>query len=139
MGTNYYLHLNECPTCQRPEDSWHIGKSSWGWCFSLNTHPEHGINTLDDWQREWAVWGRVIRDEYDEMVPAAELLETITKRFRKVEDPNQPPSGYRDWNEFYRRNYAEPGPSGLLRHVVDGRHCIGHGDGTYDLMRGEFS
>jgi hypothetical protein len=36
-------------------------------------------------------------------------------------------------------NYSERGPNFLLRHRVNGRHCIGHGPGTYDYIAGEFS
>jgi len=36
-------------------------------------------------------------------------------------------------------NQAEPGPDGLARHKVNDGHCIGHGEGTWDLIIGEFS
>ena len=36
--------------------------------------------------------------------------------------------------EWYRRNSAEPGPNGLVRHLLDGSHCIAHGVETYDLI-----
>lgn len=39
---------------------------------------------------------------------------------------------------FLASNHAEPGPNGLLRHKI-GPYCLGHGEGTWDLMPGEFS
>ena len=39
---------------------------------------------------------------------------------------------------WVQNHHAIPGPNGLLRHRI-GEHCIGHGDGTWDLIRGEFS
>ena len=36
-------------------------------------------------------------------------------------------------------NYAEPGPNGLVRAKINGVHCIGHGEGTWDYITGEFS
>ena len=47
--------------------------------------------------------------------------------------------GYDSWEEFHRRNNSEIGPNGLLRHKVTGNHCVGHGDGTYDYIKGVFS
>jgi hypothetical protein len=37
------------------------------------------------------------------------------------------------------KNHAELGPNGLLRSKVDDVHCIGHGEGTYDYIAGDFS
>ena len=113
MGTNYYLHKNPCDKCGRgdDEDRLHIGKSSAGWCFSLHVIPASGINTLDDWKREFEAGE--IRDEYGERFDATSLLVIITDR---------------DW----------PGNKNPKRHPID-NFCIGHGPGTYDYMVGEFS
>lgn len=132
MGTNYYLHLNQdpCPTCGHDiSEVLHIGKSSAGWCFSLNTHEERGIDSLKEWK---AIWPKgVVRDEYGRELTLTKMLEVITRRWR--DDPC-------DWTaDMYVRNHAVPGPNNLVRHMVDGSFCIAHGPGTYDLMRGEFS
>lgn len=112
MGTNYYLREDVCEHCGRGRGDLHIGKSSAGWCFSLNTHPYDGILSLDDWQHAWSQPKTAIYDEYGRQVSPDEMLRVITKRDH---------------------------PSGLRRHTVDGRHCIAHGEGTYDLLVGEFS
>lgn len=113
MGTNYFMSVNPCPCCGRAEEQLHIGKSSGGWVFSLNTHPENGITGLDDWQAAWV--NNPIKDEYGESISVAEMERIITAR-----------KPWKDGGE-------------LMRHTVDDNFCLAHGDGTYDLMRGEFS
>ncbi len=141
MGTNFYLHplVNVCQHCGRGDDAepLHIGKSSAGWCFALCVHPDHGIHSLDDWRMRWAGDGVVIRDEYGTDVSPADMDRIITgRRWRNKVDSWV---GYENEQAFHAENHSERGPNGLLRHRVDGRHCIAHGDGTWDVMRGEFS
>ena len=137
MGTNYYLYdladvTPPCPHCGRrdpPHDPLHIGKSSAGWCFSLHIIPEREIYSLDDWRREWSKPAREIRDEYGDVTPIAEMENTITNR-----SWNTPPT---DNPMFYVDNHAEPGPRNLMRHRIN-KYCIAHGEGTWDLVVGEF-
>ena len=129
MGTNYYFRDAVCPTCGR-SDELHIGKSSFGWCFSLHVYPEKGINDLPDWQKLWGKPGSEIRDEYEKLVAVEDMLERITQR----EGPT-----HRVDREWLDENHADPGPDGLVRHRIDGVRCIGHGTGTWDLEIGEFS
>lgn len=113
MGTNYYLHQKpDCECCGRPFEPLHIGKSSGGWAFALHVMPEDGISSLDDWRALWAADGAFIRNEYGERVSVEEMERTITARSH---------------------------PRGLLRHELDNRHCIGHGEGTWDYITGVFS
>ena len=35
MGCNYYLRYNKCECCNRSDELFHIGKSSYGWQFSF--------------------------------------------------------------------------------------------------------
>jgi hypothetical protein len=131
MGTNYYLEREICPHCGRSDEKLHIGKSSAGWCFSLHVDPDEGINNLADWQALWSAPDARIVDEYGREKSPDEMLSTITERGWPNRDRDFPP-------DFYRSNHAEPGPNNLLRHQI-GRYCVGHGDGTYDLIPGEFS
>ena len=131
MGTNYYIEASEpCECCGRPLEGQHIGKSSGGWCFSLHVDPDAGINDLPDWMARWSLPGARIVDEYGQTIEPDEMLEIILNR----EGPHSDHRGAK----FYAENIAEAGPKGLLRHRV-GRFCVGHGDGTYDLIPGEFS
>lgn len=124
MGTNYYVKILD-------KEPLHLGKSSGGWCFSLHVYPEDGINTLDDWKSIFCDPYTLIKDEYGHRITPRELLQWITQRgWQSLDALTQ---------EFFDLNHAEPGPNGLLRHKVDGVHCIGHGKGTWDYIIGEFS
>jgi hypothetical protein len=114
MGTNYYLSAKpDCECCGRPFEHLHIGKSSAGWRFSLHVDPSQNINDLADWQRLWAQPGAEIRDEYHRVVTPEEMLSVITER---------------SWKNGV-----------LLKHQLDGRHCVKNGEGTWDCIIGEFS
>jgi hypothetical protein len=128
MGTNYYVRENICDCCGR-YDEIHIGKSSGGWCFTLRIYPSKGINDLKDWIP--FLQGKKIFNEYDEEVSYQKLMDTITNR---------------SWvprtilsDDFLERNYAVNGPNGLLRTKINGRFCVAHGEGTWDLVIGDFS
>ena len=139
MGTNYYLEEREpCPECGRPYDRRHIGKSSAGWCFGLHVHPDDRINGLEDWVGLWSKPEATISNEYGETLTPQQMYGIITDR-EWQRDGGKCPPGYSDWDHFHAMNHSQAGPEGLLRHRIDGRHCIGHGDGTWDLMVGEFS
>lgn len=137
MGTNYYIVFEPCEKCGRSDDEYHIGKSSVGWCFSLHVDPDKEINTLENIKRLWEK--NIIRDEYRAIIQPKEMLSIINDRKWDRDKSFIPPYGYKSWNEFHEFNHSEFGPNGLLRHKIDGRHCIGHGDGTYDFINGEFS
>lgn len=114
MGTNYYLHQTpdgEC--CECLSESLHIGKSSAGWCFALHVMPENNISTLDDWRNLWAAPEAFIRDEYGKKIFIADMELIITARL---------------WHGKFPR-----------RRSIDGSHCIGHGNGTWDYVIGDFS
>jgi hypothetical protein len=124
MGTNFYI---------KDQDGMglHIGKSSAGWCFSLHVYPEHGINSLDEWKSLFCDPYALIQDEYGRFVTPAEMLDWITNR--SWDGAAQHPQ------IIYDQNHAERGPNGLMRSKVDGVHCVGHGEGTWDYIVGEFS
>lgn len=128
MGTNYYWtpQVNACPECgHTPDEELHVGKSSMGWCFSLHIHPDHDISNLNDWMTRFSE-GK-IRNEYDDTITTIEMMGVILCRFRSPEMAKMPPQWYAD-------NHATEGPLGLARHA-DGVA----GDGTYDLITGDFS
>lgn len=128
MGTNYYLKTAPCECCglHDEQNTMHIGKSSYGWCFSLHVGkwlngaddaPE--AHSLEDWQSLWNRDGWVIVDEYKKPVTPDEMLRIITMRGGDY-------------------GYAKEGYD-VGRHKIDSYHCIGHGPGTYDYISGEFS
>lgn len=134
MGTNYYLYREPaCESCGHQEDPLHIGKSSFGWCFSLHAIPEEGLDTLDAWKDAWATEGTSIRDEYGDAVTPDEMYRVVTERGKDDLPTMRHEAG------FLRQNHAVDGPRGLLRHKLDGKHCVANGEGTWDLIAGEFS
>ena len=114
MGTNYYLQ----PPVDWPGNPLHIGKSSFGWCFSVHVIPERGINSLQDWEVLIRKPGAVILDEYDRPVTADEMMAVITER------------------AAHGQYGSDQGP--LNRHEI-GPYCLSWGPGPWDHCVGEFS
>ena len=77
---------------------------------------------------------RIIMDEYGDVVPFTAMIGIITARAQP--DPCT-------WDaERLDRNYAELGPGNLIRSRIDHERthgCVGHGEGTFDYISGEFS
>ena len=136
MGTNYY-HIS------KDAEKTHIGKSSCGWCFGLHVYPETEGGPLDfsDWVQKlsdgWIV------DEYGAEISFKEMIECIAGRSHHIDWTEK-----HDWNkslwykneaDFHKKNYSLRGPKNLIRHQILENHCIGHGDGTWDYLVGEFS
>jgi len=136
MGTNYYWYRAETNKCEHygrsdKSEPVHIGKSSSGWCFSLHVSSDSQFppSTFDDWKDLFYWEDSYIEDEYGHKVSAEIMISIITERKHKD----------RGDSFDYERNHAEPGPNNLVRYKIDGSHCIGHGDGTWDYITGDFS
>ena len=130
MGTNYYVvdETDYCKYCGKGKKEVHLGKSSAGWCFALNVYPEKGINN-------WAdildyVKDKQIYNEYGDLISVEKFIDVVTNRSWAAKKT--------DFDHFLEVNQAELGPNNLLRHKISG-FCIGHGEGTYDYMVGDFS
>lgn len=144
MGTNYYLISTvDLPPCfERPQI--HIGKSSGGWCFALHVYPEspllpHDFNQWIGLMEDLVENRRArIEDERTSNLTVVEMRNIIVKRSwtRAATYPND---FYRSAEDFHRKNQSQPGPNGLVRAKIDGVHCVGHGDGTWDNIVGDFS
>jgi len=81
MGTNYYMRENICNSCGRYNEL-HIGKSSYGWAFSLRIYIDENIRTLSDWKKLWQDPKNLIFDEYDNAITVDEMISCITDRQR---------------------------------------------------------
>lgn len=152
MGTNHYFirgGTEPCPTCghAEPPEKLHIGKSSAGWCYSLQVLPDEGLNSLSDWLVLFNSGTAKIEDEYGAPLEPWEMVKIITKRGSLKEWDHDRwwnysilgrPSPYSSEADFHNRNYSLRGPNGLLRRRID-QHCVGHGEGTWDLIPGDFS
>ena len=126
MGTNYYsidrrldddFDFNTFWENKGTEGILHIGKSSGGWCFALHAIPERGINCLNDWIELFLSPDRRIINEYQEDVTWVEMIDIITRR-KGING--------RELNRHPQRH-----PLGV--------HCVAHGEGTWDMITGEFS
>ena len=141
MGTNYYLVTTVSADLAGgqydSEHKRHIGKSSFGWTFSLRSYPEDGIVSLTAWKRVLSIPQSKIFNEYDAQVSIEEMLRIITERKGEITPTTTVPSGYADWHDFNAKNFCEFGPNGLARHTENER--VSHGEGTWDMIIGEFS
>jgi len=135
MGTNYYVQIDKCKHCGRFSEEFHIGKSSAGWCFTLHIIPEMSIHTLGDWKKFWR--DKTIADEYGRQLTEDEMLNIIINRSWDCGE-DEIPYRYKSWDDFHRLNDSEFGPNGLLRYKI-GSFCTGHGEGTWDYVKGDFS
>lgn len=114
MSTNYFLHAPECPHCGTElEEPLHLGKSSQGWCFGLHVYPEERLN---NWAAMW---------EYIEEL-VYEFNYTIRDEYGRIIDPGE------FFTVVWDRNVNS------RRHELDDR-CIGHGNGPFDYIVGDFS
>ena len=64
MGTNYYVAKNLCECCNRYDEEYHIGKSSYGWTFSFQGYRAERLVSWRAWKE--FLKDKVIVDEYGE-------------------------------------------------------------------------
>lgn len=104
MGTNFYIRTQpSCPTCKRPYEKIHLGKSSMGWPFLLQWN---GGEFYTNWEemKEW-LKGKKIKNEYDEKVSRKQFIQWVESR-KDTEEPQQVDygegyyviDGYRFWD-----------------------------------------
>lgn len=75
MGTNYYVVKNECECCNRYDEEYHIGKSSYGWAFSFQGYKAERLVSWKSWKEFLKT--QSIRDEYGDRIPYEEFVEMI--------------------------------------------------------------
>ena len=104
MGTNYYAKLNICPTCRRPEEEIHIGKSSGGWkfMFELNKKYFENIKEMKDYLKD-----KVIENEYGEVVSNKDFWSMVEGK-QKERQGGGTDEGLIviDGYDFYERNFS---------------------------------
>lgn len=152
MGTNYYFKpaqtCDKCGNCNYTY-RYHIGKSSGGWCFSLHVKQTLyiddaiiDINDFEDWKNVFFEQPGIIVDEYNTPISYRQMIKIIESRsWLKPNETEEDRWTYllQHRPSFFEKNQCTKGPAGLIRHKIDNRYCIGHGEGTWDLMIGEFS
>jgi hypothetical protein len=66
MGTNYYVAKNLCECCNRYDEEYHIGKSSYGWAFSFQGYRAERLVSWRAWKE--FLKDKIIKDEYGERI-----------------------------------------------------------------------
>ncbi len=66
MGTNYYVAKNLCECCNRYDEEYHIGKSSYGWAFSFQGYRAERLVSWRAWKE--FLKDKIIMDEYGDRV-----------------------------------------------------------------------
>ena len=141
MGTNYYVtdKSDGCWFCGRGIKEVHLGKSSASWCFTLHVYPSRDIHNWED-MKDY-IKDKKITNEYGDSITLSEFIDTVENRKRPsslLKKNFSRSTYYTSLGEFLEANNAELGPNNLLRHRI-GDFCIGHGEGTYDYVVGDFS
>jgi hypothetical protein len=156
MKTNYYLRTPSRWLPFHLKERVYLGQSIDGWTFALHVMPEYDIYDLPDmitWlSAKLSSNQSVITDNNGRHFSLLSFLEVITKRscsyiirYGWESDwwTKHPTAfrfyGYASEEGFHRLNASERGPSGLLRRQIDGKFCIDHGSGTWDLCIGDFA
>lgn len=75
MGTNYYVVDNVCECCDRYDEKYHIGKSSWGWAFSFQGYKHDGLTSWQKWKEY--LKDQIIVDEYKDRIPYEQFVNMI--------------------------------------------------------------
>lgn len=75
MGTNYYVATNHCECCDRYDEEYHIGKSSYGWAFSFHGYPAERLVSWKQWKE--FLKDKIIMDEYHERIDYDSFVDMI--------------------------------------------------------------
>ncbi len=75
MSTNYYVAKNLCECCERYDEEYHIGKSSYGWSFNFRGYRSEGLESWKQW-REF-LRDKIIMDEYGDRIEYCEFVDMI--------------------------------------------------------------
>ena len=91
MGTNYYWTPPKCDHCGRDDGARHVGKSSFGWRFTLHVYDD--VPDLAAWIAKFNEPGSTLKDEYGRDVTSVQLFDLIYakrdgKRDSRTAEPN---------------------------------------------------
>jgi hypothetical protein len=91
MGTNYYVAKDLCECCNRYDEEYHIGKSSFGWAFSFRGYRHERLVSWQAWKE--FLKDKIIKDEYGDTV-TYELFVELVETFKSPGYVN--PNGYKN-------------------------------------------
>lgn len=111
MSTNFYLHVNACPSCKVSASTLHIGKRSNGWCFEWRGYltPDSpfidgapkSLKSVEEWRALILDPKHVVRDEYGDATSGEKFLAMVEEWDAHVllTHPERP-RGRLVWGEF---------------------------------------
>lgn len=76
MGMNYYLRTGICPHCGHAQDTFHIGKSAYGWRFLAC---KLDCESFDEW-RDFIKQGEIIDEEHNSLTVDFLINQVIKPR-----------------------------------------------------------
>lgn len=104
MGTNFYLYVDVCNCCGRPEKEVHLGKRSFGWTFGIQGFnglyefdgifrgflDEHKIGSIKSWRTWKKIFSKMpknwkIVDEYGRVVDKKEFIQEVEESYKDKE------------------------------------------------------
>ena len=148
MGTNYYLHIkkpDQKVVTPMSFNTYHIGKSSYGWAFSLHVDEYEGVNSLQDLKNKILEAGEnaTIQDEYGNIFTLDELLSVILDRSwgNYCASEEEFKTSKHMFPDDFLTSTRHKIYKSMRRHTIDGRFCVGWSseEETYDLIKGSFS
>lgn len=75
MGTNYYVAKNKCDCCNRYDEEYHIGKSSFGWAFSFQGYRWNKLTSWKAWKE--FLKDQMIIDEYGDTISYEDFVTMV--------------------------------------------------------------
>ncbi len=75
MGTNYYVAENTCECCNRYDETYHIGKSSFGWTFCFQGYKEYNLISWKSWKD--FLKDKTIKNEYGDTMSYDDFVNMI--------------------------------------------------------------
>ena len=108
FNNTYYMDLKDLN--KHYYLTYHIGKNSAGWRFTLASYPKLGISTIEDWNKLFYADNTSIYDEYDRDISPKEMLDLI-----KYKEPDKSLLGKSFYKSSDGNTYSVK--NGLLLHT----------------------
>ncbi len=125
MGTNFYLYVDVCECCGRPDQQVHIGKRSMGWTFGLQGFAgqwdfsgifakfleENKITSI----KSWATWKKIFKkmpknwyivDEYGKREDIKEFIKEVEDSYKDKKRKNHSKEYYDEKTYLDDKGYS---------------------------------
>ncbi len=125
MGTNYYLYVDTCECCDRPDEIIHIGKKSFGWAFTIQGFSGHWERneTFSDYVKSialpailsWKDWKTIfksmpknwkIMDEYKRPMSKSGFIKLVEESYKDKKNKAHAKEYYSDNDVLDDQGYS---------------------------------